>query len=111
MRYSQKLEVDAATAKRLEKLCRKPSKDVVKDTAIFDQEVLFPEQGRMVCIQVVSTTEPAKESCWTQGVLFKKHSDGVSWVEISCTEVGESFLGEYHLSDNDNEFAVEVVSK
>ena len=91
------LFVEKWEADQMEQFCKKPplpKHNVPKDSAIFDEEVVF-DNGHRVAIQVVTTTEPDKESCWTQGVLFDKAGN-----ELCCTEVGESFLDEYYLFDN-----------
>lgn len=68
------------------------------------------ENGMVGVVQVVSTTEPDKESCWTQGVLFSKHeNDDMPFLsEVTCTEVGESFLGEYCMDYDNNEYVIVV---
>lgn len=89
--------------RELERLCREADSSAKKDAPEFDEEVTFPD-GRRVAIQVVGPLDPAREPCWTQGVLFGK--DGT---ELDCTDVGDSFEGEYYLSHGDTAYLVEVV--
>lgn len=64
------------------------------------------ENGYSVAIQVVSGR--LGEPCWTQGVLFDSHG-----CEIGCTEVSDTFLGEYVLYDDDcgSQYTVLVKNK
>lgn len=94
------LQVRSTVANKLELLCRKPDSDCGKGEVLFDREVKFPNGFRMA-IQVIASESPATESAWTQGVLFDQKGN-----EIGCTDVGESFLGEYTVED----YTTEVVS-
>lgn len=85
-----------------EDLCRTPHADIEKDKAIYDNEYQFPNHYRMA-IQVISPLSPAEESCWTQGVLFDENGN-----ELGCTEVGESFGGEYCVSYNGYDYVVTI---
>jgi hypothetical protein len=105
MQFKKKLVVERAVAEEMERICREPDTSVKKDGQEFDEEVVF-DNGNRVAIQVCGSGDPANESCWTQGVLFSP--DGV---ELGCTDVGESFLGEYWISHDDDEYIVEVVAE
>lgn len=94
--------VGARTYDEMSRLCNEPDGSVERDRAIYDTTVRFNDNIRMV-IQVVSTTQPAEESCWTQGVLFD--ADGN---EIGMTDVGESFGGEYCITHDGVNYVVEV---
>lgn len=102
MRYLQTLKVPAETAHELERICKEPDSGVKGDGVEFDQEVVF-ENGMRMAIQVCASGNPTEESCWTQGVLFDQHGN-----ERGCTDVGESFLGEYCVPDGDDEYVTEV---
>jgi hypothetical protein len=105
MEYKTTLEVEKKLARKLEKACKTPLKDCARDEPIFDHEVLF-ENGNRMAIQVIATTEPDEEPCWTQGVVFDTVGN-----ELGCTDVGESFLGEYYVETSDDTYTCEVVVK
>lgn len=94
MKYEAILKVKREQAEQLERLCKEPDADSARDESLFDEEVKF-NNGATMAIQVIASTEPDKESAWTQGILFDK--DGF---ELGCTDVGESFLGEYKIHDS-----------
>jgi hypothetical protein len=119
MKYQGTIEVDKAVADDMEKLCQEPDDKVGKCEAVFDEEYDFGN-GMVMAVQVCATTRPREESCWTQGVLFAKGEpvprddggpEGHMLHEITCTDVGESFLGEYCIFDGDDEYTVTVVEK
>jgi len=101
------MEVEKEKGQELEKFCHVPPKDCGRGEAIFDQEFVF-ENGMRMAIQVIASENPDTEECWTQGVLFNKIG-----IEVGCTDVGETFLGEYQIKDTvySNEYLVEVVLK
>lgn len=96
------LKVDNDTAEKMERLCIKPDGNISHKENPFDEEYVFPDGCRMA-IQVCSCHDTAKDPCWTQGVLFTE--DGF---EVGCTDVGDSFLGEYIVYYNHNEYQVMV---
>jgi len=102
MKYEGVMLVDAILADEMERICREPDATVSKKDVAFDREYRF-ENGMRMAVQVCPSDNPAGESCWTQGVLFTP--DGS---EIGCTDVGESFLGEYNVPDGDDEYEVVV---
>lgn len=104
MKFTQKLLVTQEVADQLERLCEQPDDSCGRDEVVFDAEVLV--DAYRFAIQVVASTEPAKESCWTQGVMFD-----IDGFEIACTEPGESFLGEYTIDYNENTYEVVVEVK
>lgn len=73
----------------MDRLLNETDSKLVKDSVQFDQEVVF-DNGFRMAIQVISSLDPATETCWTQGVLFDAVGN-----ELDCTTVGDSFLGEY----------------
>jgi hypothetical protein len=96
------LFVDRDTAEDLEMLCQKPSTDNIgRGEVLYDGEARFPD-GTVMVVQVIASEEPTMETCWTQGVLFDSGGR-----ECGCTDVGESFLGEYIIGD----YTCEVVKK
>lgn len=104
------LYVSRKEAKEMEKFCRKaPGWDNCdgKDVPLFDMEYYFDTgygtDGMRMAIQVCPSTEPDDEPCWTQGVLF-----AIDGTEMGCTDVGESFLGEYSVEDGEDEYVVDV---
>jgi len=103
MKYKGVIPVDQTMASKMERICREPDAAVKKASVEFDQEYRFANGIRMA-VQVCSSNTPAEESCWTQGVLFTP--DGS---EVGCTDVGESFLGEYNITYGDDEYEVDVV--
>jgi len=105
MEKTKTLKVPQWEADQMELYCLKPpmpDHNVPKDSPVFDTEVQF-DNGHRVAIQVIASNEPDKESCWVQGVLFEENGQ-----EIACTDVGESFLGEYNLYDGDDLYIVNV---
>jgi hypothetical protein len=91
--HTKELIINGWIARELEDAIRQPNSTLPKDEAIFDEEVVF-DDGKRMAIQVVTTTNPGEESCWSQGVLFSQ-----SGQELGCTDVGESLLGEYEVDD------------
>lgn len=80
----------------------------------YSESVVF-DDGRFMTIQVCSSENPSQESCWTQGVLYDRPQSDVFGFqiipEIACTDVGDSFLGEYHLEYEGDEYIVEVAKE
>ena len=106
VRYKRLMTVDRSTARFLTQCCRKPpgKKNCFgKDVPLFDREVLFDNSMRMA-IQVCPSVDPDTEECWTQGVLYDKDGN-----ECGCTDVGDSFLGEYCIWCDGVEYVVDVV--
>jgi hypothetical protein len=96
--------VPRKTAVQMEQYCKAPTDDnLPKDGVIFDEEVRF--DGHFMVIQVCTSGDPQTESCWTQGVLFDRAGN-----ECGCTDVGESFLGEYQVDHDGTTYIVEVVA-
>jgi hypothetical protein len=102
MKYIGIMVVDDAIAVEMERICEFPDSNVKSKGVEFDEEYCF-ENGMRMAIQVCPSNTPTEESCWTQGVLFT--SDGH---EVGCTDVGESFLGEYCVWDEEDEYVVDV---
>jgi len=88
------LVVKKQLADKLEKFCQEPPSGCGRGEVVYDEEVKFSDGYRMA-IQVVASERPDEEECWTQGVVFDSFGS-----EIGCTDVGESFLGKYHVLDN-----------
>lgn len=105
MKFEKSLLVDECVAVEMERIVQYPDSSVKGDGVEFDEEVVF-DNGVRMAIQVCASGNPSEEPCWTQGVLFA--SDGT---ELGCTDVGESFMGEYHIDDGDDEYIVTVASK
>ena len=97
--------VEQHVADEMERICREPDASVKSDGTEFDREHVF-EDGMRMAVQVCPSNTPAEESCWTQGVLFTP--DGT---EVGCTDVGESFLGEYYIEYEDKAYEVTVEVK
>jgi len=88
----------------LENFCKQPLQEIpIQDGQEFDREYVFPNGMRMA-IQVCYPNT-SDEACWTQGVLFSP--DGI---EVGCTDVGDSFLGEYLVPYEDDDYEVTVAS-
>ena len=104
MKYIGTMVVDKATAEDMEAICANPSDSVRKNGVEFDREHIFAN-GMRLAVQVCASSTPTVESCWTQGVLFTPEG-----TELGCTDVGETFLGEYTITDNGDEYTVNVVS-
>jgi hypothetical protein len=105
MEYKATLQVEKAIADQLEEACVNTLSDCARDEPLFDEEVVF-ENGNRMAIQVIASTEPDKEPAWTQGVVFDKVGN-----ELGCTDVGESFLGEYFVFSDDDTYVCDVVIK
>jgi hypothetical protein len=106
--YKKKLIVEPHVADVMEELCR-TAPSVGRDIE-FDESVKF-DNGLLMDIQVCSGND---DSYWTQGVLYKAvikdaPGDANCYYEVACTDVGESFLGEYHVWYKDDEYVVEVI--
>lgn len=99
------LPVDKSEARRLEQYCDQPPGRFADRVIMFDEEVVF-DNGMRMAVQVVASSAPDLEPCWTQGVLFDK--DGC---QMGCTDVSESFLGEYFISAGGVDYVVDVVAK
>lgn len=99
--YSATMEVSAEMATKMQECCNVGLPDCGRAELLFDQEHVFPDYRRMA-IQVWSGE--GDEPGWTQGVLY-----GPEGTELGCTEVGESFLGDYTVRYENIEYTVEVV--
>ena len=103
MRYEQTLKVKARIYNELERACRVPLNDCARDEILFDEEVVF-DNGNRMAVQVIASGNDV-ESAWTQGVVFDPVGN-----ELGCTDVGESFGGEYYVvDDDDNGYICNVV--
>lgn len=100
--YRETMIVEPAEFDLNAQRCREPSADLPRDTAVFDREIPFAD-GKRMAVQVCTPTDPTAESCWTQGVLYDP-----TGTELACTEVGESFGGEYQVAYDDQEYVVDV---
>jgi hypothetical protein len=87
------MTVDRPLADQLERWCDKPQAKYDRGAVIFDKEVYFLDRHFMV-VQVITSNEPDKEPCWTQGILFNEQGR-----ECGFTEPGEEFLGEYQIGN------------
>jgi hypothetical protein len=96
------LVVKKQLADKLEKFCQEPPSDCGRGEVVYDEEVKFLNGYRMA-IQVVASENPDEEECWTQGVVFDSFGN-----ELGCTDVGESFLGEYHVGVQRDEYVTSV---
>lgn len=101
-RISKTLVVERNLGDEMERIVRDIEPDTAKDGVEFDKEVTFCNGMRMA-IQVCGPGNPKEESCWTQGVLF-----GPQGNELGCTDVGESFLGEYCITFDGDDYIVNV---
>jgi hypothetical protein len=90
---TETLFVDCILGDQLEEWCDKPPTDVGRGEVLFDEEVVFKDGTRMV-IQATCSEDPTSEPIWTQGVLI-----GEEGTELGCTDVGESFYGEFQVDD------------
>ena len=104
MKQTREMKVTVHEAEEMERMLREPDESNARDELVFDREVTF-DNGYRIAVQVIASAQPAKESCWSQGVLFTK--DGY---EVSFTDVGESFLGEHKVFDGDEEYAAIVTT-
>ena len=102
---TRKLILPRFTAVQLEEYCRHPTTDnIPKDGVIFDKEVSFND-GYYMVIQVCTSGDPSRGSCWTQGVLFHKGH------ELGCTDCGESLLSEFTVTEDGTDYTVDVVAE
>jgi hypothetical protein len=93
MNNKETLKVGEYLGTELERFCVEPPMDCGRGEVLFDEDVRFSD-GHYMAIQVIASETPDEEECWTQGVLF--NPDGY---ELGCTDVGESFLGEYQVDN------------
>lgn len=103
MEYRQTLVVPDQVADQMERLLREPDADLGRDEPVYDEEVTFAN-GNRVAIQVIASTEPAKEECWSQAVGFT--ADGF---EFGFSEASDELLGEWFVQDNVDVYVVNVV--
>lgn len=71
--------------------------DAGRDEVLFCRTVDFGDV--QMDIKVVNS----EDGPWTEGVLFQPSGD-----QLGCTEVGESFGGEYIVPDGEKEYCVIV---
>lgn len=86
------LVIPVKELREVNKLLRGPATDCGRDETFYEQEICFSDGKRML-VQAIACSEPA-EGGWTQGVLFEPDETGLLH-EVGCTDVGESFDGEY----------------
>ena len=102
MKYDGTMKVNKHVADHLENACKTPLPDVGRNEVLFDVEYVFPNNIRMA-IQVITSGEPNEEPAWTQGVLFDENGN-----ELGCTDAGDSFIGEYVVWNQKDEYVVNV---
>ncbi len=89
-------------AMECERMCREPDAANGRDEPVYQRTVDFTDDLSVI-VQLVASTEPAKESCWTQAVLRDSQGN-----ELDMTDVGDSFLGEYALRYDGVHYDVQV---
>jgi hypothetical protein len=99
------IEVPDHILLEMERLCAAPCHGVRKYGVEYDEELMFPD-GCHMAVQVCAPGDPAAESCWTQGVLWDKRGN-----EVGCTDVGESFAGEYCVPWKGEDYVVVIVGE
>lgn len=100
MTHRKTIQVRKLLAGIMEELCQAaPSEG--RDIE-FDESVRF-DNGMVMDVQVCHGGD---DSYWTQGVLYKPSETYL--IEVACTDVGESFVGEYHVWYNNDEYVVNV---
>ena len=102
MHYTKTLVVPDFRARDLERMCQEADSSTKKGEVEFDEEVVFID-GSRVAIQVIGCGED--DPAWTQAVLFSPEGE-----ELGCSEVGESFLGEYTVQYQDTKYTVVVAA-
>ena len=90
---SETLAVNQSIGDKLEAWCDQPPIGCGRGEVLFDEEVQFNDGCRMA-IQAIASLDPDDCPIWTQGVLFTKEG-----LEAGCTEVGDSFYGEYQVGN------------
>jgi hypothetical protein len=112
MIHRKTLMVPSYIADEMTRIVNEPDSSVKGGGVEYSEDVVFDDR-RSMTIQVCSSENPSQESCWTQGVLYDRPQWDVFGFEITpeiaCTDVGDSFLGEYHLEYEGDEYIVEVV--
>lgn len=104
MRYHQKLAVENYVVDTMEMLCNTPNAEGADIE--FNQSVDFGN-GYIMDIQVCH----GDEGYWTQGVLYRQSGEDNLYIEVACTDVGDSFEGEYCVQYGDHEYVGEIVRK
>ena len=89
----------------LEKYCRFPAADCKAGETLFDKELVFSDGNRMA-IQVITSLSPIEETAWTQGVLFDPMGN-----ELGCTDVSDSFAGDYYVFSKGDTYCSRVYSQ
>lgn len=100
MQYHKTIKVSENLANQMQEICDKADSSTKKDGTEFDHDVLFENNFNMA-IQVIGAGD--EEPGWTQGVLFD--TDGN---EVGCTEVKDTFLGEYKVTLDGDDYIVNV---
>ena len=107
-RQTMMIEVPQKELLRVNGLLRGPAHGCRRDDCFYQVEALF-EGGFAMIVQAITAMDTAHGG-WTQGVLFSKGADGLM-VEVGCTDVGETFDGEYIVFAKGTKYAVSVVAK
>lgn len=106
--FTETITISRKEADRIEKYLNVEPQDEDEcfgEDEIIDHEVTF-EDGTRMAVQCcgVQYDEHASNLAWTQAVLFDKNGH-----ELTCSEVGEDYTGEWKLDYDNNEYIVNVI--
>ena len=87
MKLTTEIKVPSNELQFLQNAVNEPNPDLRRDEVVFENTAKFSDNN-WALFQVIASSNPSEESCWTQIVLFDPNGN-----EIACSDVSENILG------------------
>lgn len=95
------IKLSAEEATKAEKLLNEIT-DVPKDQLVWDKWVEIPNSTYAIVLEIISSTDPTQEPCWSQAGLYERvgnEGQPSDWVEVEYSEVSDTILGEWQFDE------------
>ena len=104
--FSTTIKVPANKVEFLSSVMENPCADLGRDDIVWEGYSDFTPKGEWALFQVISSGNPAEESCWSQCVLFDARGN-----EITTSEVSETLLGAFEFDVDGTRYTVNVAAE
>ena len=106
MNFTAAIKVPSDQLQFLQSVVEAPNADLGRDDIVWEGYSDFTPKGEWALFQVISSGNPAVESCWSQCVLFDARGN-----EITCSEVSETLLGAFEFDVDGTRYTVNVAAE
>ena len=104
MEYTAEIKISGKRDAYLKKALAYPGQ--MDRDEVYAESVYFEDGMYAVDVKAVGCGD--EEPAWTEAVLFKREPGTTSYSELSCTDVGDEFTGEWELYGDGHSFKVAV---